>query len=204
MSETSYSFEKDLREAKAMAEALVPYVHEDNLYGTVGGGGWFGGGAKMPALTIGALLMRLQRLRALESELSAEQRGQLSQAERQLEAVQREWTRHYEEKLVQEAKSRLKAIEQWFEENRDDPRSAANAYLPEAHRRTVVQAIADVLQSEEIEKAIRRVDSGLRRWIEPAEFLWSPALQAAYPQTTYWWLYGRPAVASKKSADEQG
>ncbi|MDL1902140.1 hypothetical protein FBR02_15390 [Anaerolineae bacterium CFX9] len=203
MSETNYSFDKDLREAKAMADALVPYVHEDNLYGTVGGGGWFGMGAKMPALTIGALLMRLQRLRALENELTAEQRGQLSQAERKLESVQREWTRHYEDKLVQEAKSRLKAIEQWFEENRDDPRSAANAWLPEAHRRTVVQAIANVLPSEEIDKAIRRVDSGLRRWVEPADFIWSPALQPAYPQTMYWWLYSRPATKGKKKDNDE-
>jgi hypothetical protein len=53
--------ERDLNEARDMANGLADYVRGDQLYGSVGGG-LFGSGNK-PALTVGALLLRLRRLR---------------------------------------------------------------------------------------------------------------------------------------------
>ena len=50
MAEQKFSIERDVKEAQAMAAALVPYVYEDELYGRIG--------MNMPSLTIGALLMR--------------------------------------------------------------------------------------------------------------------------------------------------
>lgn len=202
MSETIYDLARDLREAQAMANALVPYVHEDALYGKVGGGGLFSASA-MPSLTIGALLMRTRRLRALEDQLSAPERGTLSAIEGQIESVRREWTLHFSEKLVKEANSRLRAIEQYFKECEDDPRLCAGAYLPEALRRTIVQEIAAALERydlpvTDLQRSMQQVDGKLRRYTEPSEFIWASALQPVYPNPPYWWLYAKPPHPSDK------
>lgn len=196
MAETIYSLEQDFREAQAMADALVPYVYEDQLYGKVGSGGLFAA-SKMPSLTLGALLMRLRRLHALQDQMTESQRAALASIDQKHENVRKEWTMHYNNKLAQEALSRLNAMRQYFEECRDDPRLCANTYLPEALRRTIAQEIADAMKrydtpSEEVTRAMRNADGSLRRYTQPSEFIWAKELQPVYPQTTFWWLYAKP------------
>lgn len=198
MAETTYRLDQDLREAQAMANALIPYVYEDQLYGKVGSGGLFSS-SKMPSLTLGALLMRLRRLHAFEDQMTEEQRAALAKTDAQHENVREEWTLHYNNKLVQEALSRLKMMGQYFGECRDDPRLCASAYLPEALRRTITQEIADAMKrydtpSEEVTRAMRNADGNLRRYTQSSEFIWAKDLQPIYPQTTFWWLYAKPPV----------
>ncbi len=196
MSETTYALDRDLREAEAMADGLLAYLQQDRLYGSVGSGGLFGGGS-MPSLTIGALLMRLRRLQALSDSLTDAQREQLRRVIAAHDSVRKEWTLRYTDRLVQEAKSRLKAMEAFFEECEDNPRTCARNYMPETLRRTIVQDINTALtelgaESAELDRALRNADGKLRRTTAPADFVWSKALQPAYPQSTYWWLYAMP------------
>ncbi|MDZ4771179.1 MAG: hypothetical protein SGJ24_18820 [Chloroflexota bacterium] len=204
MTEKTFNADRDLREAKAMVDALVPYVYEDALYGRTGGG-LFGGSA-MPALTIGSLLLRLRRLRELDERLSPAQRDQLGQIAKAHDGIMSEWRQHYVEKLHREGESRLKAMRTFFDECEESPRQCANIYLPEVVRRTIVQEIVRVLKMleephDELVKAMRGVDSKLRRFTEPAAFLWEPDLQMVYPQSEFWWLYAVPprAETSKDS-----
>lgn len=195
MSDTVYNADRDLREARAMAEGLIPYVYEETLYGRTRGG-MFGSG-NLPALTIGALLMRLRRLRALEDILSPAQRDLLSQIERQHEAARSEWRQHYLEKLHREGESRLKAMNTFFDECADDPRQCPNIYLPEVLRRTIVQEIARALEElgeehGELIKAMRRVDTKLRGYTQPADFIWASDLAGVYPPGEFWWMYAAP------------
>lgn len=201
MSEQRYSVDADLKEAQAMVDALEPYLLEKELYGKVGGGGLFGGG-KMPALTIGALLMRLRRLRALASQLTPAQLAKLEAIEAKHASIRKEWTMHYEEKAVREAHSRLDAIRHFFEECAQDPKLCANVYLPEALRRTVVQEIAIGLDgsytdTRELPEKMRGTDARLRRYTQPSDFLWDPALEPVYPRDQFSWLYARPPVVEK-------
>lgn len=198
MSEQKYAIEQDIKELEAMVQALVPYVYEDQLYGKVGGGGLFSGGT-MPSLTLGALLMRIRRLRASDDQLTDDQRSRLDAVELQHEAVRKEWRAHYEGKLLKEANSRLDAMRTFFQECDDDPRTCANIYLPEALRRTIVQEILLVLptlnlKSAELDSKVRRTDSSLRRYAQASEFIWSSILQPVYPKDTFWWLYSKPTA----------
>jgi hypothetical protein len=202
LAETTYDVDQDLREAAAMAKDLTAYVQGRELYGRVGKLGLFGA-RKMPALTIGALLLRLDRLRALSDQLSDAQRQQLAEIEAAHEQTRREWAVHYHEKLLHEAKSRLKAMDVFFEECHEQPRICANAYLPEVLRRTIVEAIYDALvrtnqPSEEIRRLMRKADSGLRQYTEPSDFVWAEALRPLYPPEKYWWLYRRPPRPNSK------
>lgn len=196
MSETSYSTALDLKEAQAMADGLEEYVRGNELYGRAGG---FFSLSQMPSLTVGALRMRLRRLAAQRDQLSSEQAAQLDGVMFAHDRARREWRRHYDEKMEREARSRLKAMETFFEELRDNPRIAASSYLPEAMRRTIVEELLIAMREadlnvEAIERDARAIDGRLRRWVAPGEFLWSAVLSPVYPQAQFWWLYSRPNV----------
>jgi hypothetical protein len=193
MSEQNYSIERDLKEAEAMAAALTPYVYEDELYGRIG--------MNMPSLTLGGLLLRLRRLRALQSQLTSAQSASLQQAEAQLHSVSREWSSHYEKKLVQETEARLRDIMTYLRESSESPRAAAGAYMPEALRRTIIQEIVDAMPDSErgvVQARVQQVDSGLRRYLAASDFIWSALLKPVYPADRFWWLYNRPGQAKGK------
>jgi hypothetical protein len=193
----NYNVERDLKEAEAMASALDSYVRGSALYGSVSGGMFASG--TMPSLTVGALLMRLRRLDVLyDDDLSMEQRKRLKAAMRQNETVAREWHVHYIEKLTREAKSRLDAMQAFFEECRSSPKTCANGYRPEALRRTVVQEILlampelGIEADDDLRAKIRLTDQQLRAVLMPGDFMWSSELERAYDPDEFWWLYRRP------------
>jgi hypothetical protein len=191
MTEQNYLIERDLKELQAMAAALVPYIYEDELYGRVG--------MNMPSLTVGAVLMRLHRLKALANQMSPAQRTILDQAAAQVDAVKKEWGGHFEKKLLREAEARLRDLLTYTREAKEAPRTAANAYLPEALRRTMIQDILDVLSNNnDVGSRARQTDSALKSYLEDSDFIWSAALQPVYPADKYWWLYKRPRKLDNK------
>jgi hypothetical protein len=198
MSEPKLNLDRDLKEAGDMAAGLADYLRGDQVYGSIGG--MFGSG-NQPALTVGALLLRLRRLHALQDKLTDAQRAQLAAVEAQHEAVRREWSVHYEEKLLREANSRLDAMRAYFEECSQSPRQCANSYLPEAARRTIVQELViamDALNvaSEDLNRKARDTDGKLRRYVQASDFVWAQELATVYPRADFWWLYMRPPQPS--------
>ncbi len=197
MSERKYSIEQDLREAGAMVEGLDRYIKGDQLYGTTGSGGFLSSG-NMPSLTIGALLMRLRRLNAQSEKLTSTQREELRMMEVRHQAVLKEWRYRYQDRMVWEANSRLDAMSGFFDECTNNPRLCSQVYLPEVLRRTTVQELfasmqeLNVAEYEDIRKKANAVDSRLRRFVRPSQFVWSAELQPHYPQDVYWWMYSRP------------
>lgn len=192
-----YSIEQDLKEAEAMAAHLERYLEGDQLYGSAGGGGIFGSG-NMPALTPGALLLRLRRLDLFRDRMTPEQRQRLESAAALHEQVRRAHRVRYTERLRYEANSRLDAMRTFFQEASENPAAAFGIYRPELLRRTIVQEILpaldalDALTPELVSKA-RRIDSLLRGAAsQPTDFLWDAALEPAYPRETFWWLYQKP------------
>ncbi len=192
MIEQNYSIEHDLKELQAMAAALVPYIYEDELYGRVG--------MNMPSLTVGAVLLRLHRLRALENQLTPQQRTVLDQAEAQVAEIKKEWGSHFEKKLLREAEARLRDIMTYTREAKEAPRSAANAYMPEALRRSMVQEILNALPNDsELVSRARQADSALKSYLEDTHFIWAAALQPVYPADQFWWLYKQPRKLDNKT-----
>lgn len=201
MSEQVYSIEQDLKEAEAMAESLAAYVRQDNLYGTVGGGGLFSGG-RMPSLTVGALVMRLRRLTQFANQMTDAQHARFDKAIAAHEAAAREWRVHYEGKIVREANSRLDAMRTFFEECASSPAACPRIYLPEVLRRTIVEELLIAMKARgmddpELATKARGVDSRLRRFVQPSAFVWAEALEPAYDQKQFWWMYSEPPMPQK-------
>lgn len=192
MGEQNYTLESDLKETQLMVEALLPYVYEEELYGRVG--------MNTPRLTLGSVLLRLHRLWALRGQMSASQAALVEQLVNQHENVRQSWESHYLKKLVQEAAARLRDIETYLGECKEDPKLCANAYMPEALRRTMIEEILTALPEAErqisgLEMKARQIDGGLRRYVRGSDFIWSSLLQPLYPAEAYWWLYSRPPQA---------
>ena len=195
MGEQNYNIEQDLYEAEAMAAALEPYIYEDKIYHNLGGRGLFK--RALPNMTLGAFILRLRRLRALELKLSGEQSQRLRAIEARHEAVREEWRVHYEKKLIAEAISRLNAMRTFFEECAEKPQQCRNIYMPEAFRRTVVQELVAVAEDMDIESAELRqklgyTDIQLQGLLHPDDFIWAEILEDVYPREVFWWLYARP------------
>lgn len=193
-----YTIQQDLKEAEAMAKGLASYIHQDSLYTTVGSGGLFGG-STMPAMTIGALLMRIRRLNALSDQMSQADRAHLHKVQHRYAEVLEEWRAHCESKITREANSRLDAMRTYFQECAENPRLCASAYKPEALKRTIVQEIVMEMdrlgiEHDELTQKMRGTDSQLRRYVQPAAFLWDTVLEPVYPQNEFWWLYNRPLL----------
>jgi hypothetical protein len=205
MSDHRYDISRDLREASAMAKSLENYVHQDALYGSAGGGGFLSL-SNMPSLTIGALVMRLRRLTLLheQGKLDSKQRDALRTAQNAHDTVYTQHRKAYEEKLVREATSRLKAMQTFFEECAKDPKQCVRNYRPEANRRTIVQEI--LIRMDEIRMAVddeiktvqHTMDNRLRRYAtDKTTFLLDAAIESAYPADVFWWLYQEPHTPEK-------
>lgn len=189
MGEQNYSIDTDLKEVKAMVEALTPYIYQDVLYGEIG--------LSSARLTPGAVLLRLGRLRTLRSQMNASQGAAFDQIDTQHASIHKEWNMAYSKKLLQEADTRLRDIHTYINECKEDPRACANAYMPEALRRTIIQEILTTLPAADrananLDGRIKATDEMLRRFVKEPGFIWSEILRPVYPQETYWWLYGRP------------
>ena len=196
---STYSVSKDVKEALEMAQQLNDYVRSDELYGSTSG--MYGGNT--PALTIGALLMRLRRLDAMRAEFKKKQLADFEKAQEMHRFVQNEWTVHYEHKMLKEAESRLDAMRGFFDECNDSPKQCRSIYRPEASRRTIVEEIrremAEMgIESEALEKKVKERDGKLRSYLEIAPFIWDEALKPVYPEQKYWWLYAIPSVPEDK------
>lgn len=191
-----YDLERDLSQLERMTENLPDYLLGAALYMPVGG---FFRASTMPQLSLGALLLRRRRLSELRLALKRGQASRLDAALQQHDQAQAEWTVHYEQKLKQEAPSRLKVMRGFFADCSESPRDCAPAYPVEALRRTVVQEILLAMDefgydASELATPAQQTDVALRRLLRAGDFIWAKQLESVYPREGFWWLYGSPGV----------
>ena len=182
-----YDLQRDLREAQAMVAGLENYLRGEQLYGSVDGFGF----RRMPALTVGALELRLRRL----GQLAGDRVGGL-QAQR--DAIREEWPLHYRRKGLREAHSRLDTMRRYLQDMGGDPAQAWRNWQPELLRRSIVEELRRTLLNDgrddaALEAKRRQIDALLPAIAdEPCDFLWDPQLLPVYPAADFPWLYRRP------------
>ncbi len=191
----NYNIFNDLHELQQMTKSLKGYLNRDELYGTIGGGIFTGGGA--PNFTIGTILLRLRRISVLDGMLNERQQQELAQVQEQHDAIRDDNRGRYVERMSREAHSRLDAMKRFFEECSEDPKTCPRIYNPETFRRTVVQELLGALasgsyESAELTQKVRRTDKRLRGFVQPSDFIWDEQLKPVYPEREFWWLYNSP------------
>lgn len=191
-----YSLARDLNEFEQMIERLQDYVLGDKLYLPLSAA--YSRAATLPQLSLGVLLLRRRRLMRLRASLNPKQRERLEAALVQHDAVQDEWTLHYENKLKLEAPARLKQMRAFFRDCQENPAGCASAYPLEALRRTIVQEILLAMDEFGYGKPglmanVAQTDIALRRLLHAGRFIWSARLEPVYSRPDFWWLHGNPA-----------
>ena|SRR5579859_7031907 len=185
MTRFTYSLDADVRAVKAMAAALVPYIYQDELYGVLSN--------DLPRLTVGGLIMRLNRLDLLDNLLSETQRQAVHTAHQQFDKVRTDWAVAYEGKLQRELTARLRALGQFILDC-IDRRMCADLYPGEIEKRVMVAGLqAEALKHNVLEPSaatqIASIDDRLHMLTRPDEFLWDARLEPAYPRASFWYLY---------------
>ncbi len=184
-----FDLDRDVRSAEVMAARLTPYVYEDELYGQMPG--------DLPKLTIGGLLMRLNRLSAISNLLGPTQQAALQKAREQLDKVRKDWRVAYEGKLQRELQIRISSLEQFLAECAEDVRRCADNYPSSIEKRVMAEALKDEADNlnalpAALRAGLTSVDNKLHRYVVPGDFIWDRRLEPAYPRDKYWFLYIRP------------
>lgn len=153
--------------------------------------------ATLPAFSIGGLLESLRRLEALADRLSPEGREILRRAREGLEQARQRYAGRYAHKVERELHSRLDAWAWFLEDYERGPEEGAASFPAQVHIRLKIALLLEEAEGlglavAPLRRRLQELDQTLRRHWIPGPFLWEEALQAAFPQDRFWWLYGRP------------
>jgi hypothetical protein len=187
------SAEYDLRYLQAGLEELEDYLTSGGLYWSVGVQPPTGE-PSYPSLTIGNLLLALERLRGkvLPPDVEADR----VMIERHLTQTRNRWRTAWGSKAHRELRARLNLWRDFLEEYRRDPGANIDRYAYEVHRRVELELLwrevdAILIQDQEFLSGLDRI---LEAVFVKGEFIWEPAIQNAFPPQPYWYLYGKPRV----------
>ena len=173
------SIEKD----KAYIEAGIPelgdYLLSQELYWPISVRGF-----SLPRLTIGGILLALARL---------DVRGVIVASLRiQLDTVRLKWRVAWEAKVSREVGARMRLWSNYLADYRHKPESHADVYSHEVQYRVMLHLLIAELNSPPAEQSsLSQLDILLRSRLLPGDFVWDSDLEDGFPDTEYWFLYGK-------------
>jgi hypothetical protein len=176
----------------AMVAEMAAYLRSDVLFWPLG---------DRPVLTLGGCLLRRERLLALRDLLPKAEQTAVTQTESQLHAIFAERIVRTEQKAVVEINARLRQWREFLQDVGQPDRPVGVNFATAVEPRLMLAALFNLLGQRPYEldpallKRAEGLDKQLRRRWEPGDFIFPAAWQPAYPQTAYWWLYGRPQYA---------
>ncbi len=182
---------RELKILSSMVAHLTPYLYEDELFGHISN--------NLPKLTIGGLLLRLHRLEGLAQTLSSGQRQEVQQARDHFDSMRYEWQNHYTQKIVQEIGARINSIKWYLDDCAENMAGCDSGWPNEAEKRTMIahleaEAVRLDALPKDLKASIGALDTQMRRFYRPGNFIWDEQLLPVYPREDFWWLYGRPGA----------
>jgi hypothetical protein len=190
----------DLNYASAGLNDLKDYLLSKELFWPLGLDPSLGRSTS-PRLTPGNLLFSFARLNAyrLGEKLDTRQGNELLKLEREFEALRSKWAVAWEKKVAHEFNSRFRQWGLYLTEVGDDTGAHAPYYRTEVRLRAFLELLRDALvQKPEVDLSV--LDSSLRSYFTPGDFIWDEDLAVGFPREKYWYLWGRlvdtPAISS--------
>ena len=181
-----YNLNRDVHTAQEMASRLDPFIYENETYGFMPD--------DLPKLTIGGLLMRLQRLSLLGNLLSEEQRETLITSQQQLVTIKQAWLTAYTNRVAHELALHINELNQFLGDCEQDQDACREMYPSVVEKRVMVQILvseATELNAPllDLENRLRDIDLRLQIYFKPGRFVWDKRLLRAYPKDQYGFLY---------------
>ncbi len=186
----SKSFDYDLSFIQAGSDSLEPYLLSEEVFWPISAQPPTGA-APYPRLTLGALLLSMERLSAYSR--TPAQETQLRKAAFGLDHLRSRWRAAWEKKARQSFSVRLRMWRDFIEEYRASPTDNADRYAYEVRLR----AMLDLLRKEGGEPPgaelglLISLDEYLSAVLSPGGFIWDSEVQSGFPKGEYWYLYVR-------------
>lgn len=190
MSHKPSKLERDVEILAAMGGEMNEYLRHEVLFWPLTQG-------NMPRLTLGGFFLRVHRLTALSLLLTPAEQNQVRQAMDEFAAASQGYTVIVEQKAHEEIATRLRqwqaTLREWQEAVPTAPVYAANI-----EGRAILAALLARMSlppfqlDPQLTERMKGLDQLLRgRW-RSGSFVWPEEWLPAYPQESYWWLYGLP------------
>jgi hypothetical protein len=179
-----------------MADVIKDYLLDGELYVQL-----FSRDYQLPLGTVGGLLLRLHRLRALPDQLTSDQQITLEAAAGHIEEEMAHWAVQTMDKVQREIKTRLRNWHEFLLELERDPRRYTSEYPTQAEGRTILDLLAAYAGDEappEMDLELRAADVKLRDSVASGNFVWGDEMQPAFPPERFWWLYVHPRVITRR------
>lgn len=183
------TFDNDFHFILAALDQLESYLLTKDIYRPIGIRAPRGE-PPYPQFTLGSLLLAKERSQVTAQ--SPAEKAQLAGKLNELEAIRSKWRSAWGLKATAEFRSRLKLWSDYLSEYRDEPEAHDDRYAYEISRRVMLELLRpdtiDLPSADE--ELLTVVDNMLRAVLAPGEFLWEEPLRMAFPEETYWYLYG--------------
>lgn len=170
-------------------DLLEDYLESPQMFWNIGLAPHEAGAPPYPQLTLGNVLLFLQRLQRPLEPAAAARRDTLAM---RLDALRQKHEALWRRKAQEEARMRTRLWAQYMEElSREAPSKAY--YANEVRNRVILELLrqeADV--DGDITTLQHHADQRLKaRWL-PGGFVWEAELEPAFPKSRFWYLYGQP------------
>jgi hypothetical protein len=150
--------------------------------------------ASLPRLTLGAILLILDELKAQRADLTQTQSIQLEELRGQVERAQLKWPAAIERKAKREYRARLNLWKAYLQDIEQDPEMILD-YAQEVRNRVIISRLSeciDRMASTETDESPHRLDQPIWSLTSPGDFIWDKRLMAVYPSEKYPYLYRQP------------
>jgi hypothetical protein len=180
----------DLRFLRVGIPQLEDYLLSEDIYQPIGISTLIGE-TPFPQLTLGNLMLAWTRSRA--SIINQAQMTEWNRLSQELEASRSKWRVAWEKKSQAEFRSRLRLWGEFLQEYGKDPEANFDRYRYEVGRRVLLQILSTEVNDLQVtdQDMLSDLDRFLNSVFEPGEFIWDAKLASSFPQTPYWYLYGR-------------
>jgi hypothetical protein len=185
--------EYNLKLASIMLEEIEDYILSSEVFWPLSKRSPTG--TPLPHLTLGGLLLTLNELKAQDKDMPPSQRTDHDELLLDVERVRVKWAVGFERKAAQELRSRLNLWRAYLYDIEERVDTAEN-YPYEVRHRVMFEHLAELsIRQPEIKPWVDEMqilDTRLRSFFIPGEFVWDARLEDIYPKSTFWYLYGLP------------
>jgi len=182
--------ESDFQFVQAGIEILPDYLLSKELFWPLSAPKF---GYSLPRFTLGGMLVAFRRIDAY-ADTPAKQ-AELLEFERRVDALRSSRRVAWENKVMHEIRARFNLWQNYLSDLRHARENHADAYAHEVNWRVMLELLMDELPALTPEKAaLDGLDVVLRNYWHPGGFIWEPELKSAFPEDTFWFLYGKLTV----------
>jgi hypothetical protein len=191
------SLEYDLRYLVSGTEILEKYLFSDEVFWPINVSPPKGE-PEYPRLTLDGLLLARARLMGRYKSLG--QQAQVEQVISKLEFFRSKWRVAWEEKAGKCYHVRERMWRNFIQEYQDNPQENADRYSYEVRLRVMLELLKPEVKRQSMEDAgfLLGLDGYLKSILVHEGFIWEKELQEGFPETEYWFLYGKiPSIITR-------